>query len=288
MLSSPTNVLVSWVRVTGASSELVSELVAAGVDRREARWLVDEFAPGGDPDARVALQAAAKRRLNGEPLQYVIGRWPFRSLELDLDSRVLIPRPETEELVDVALGELARCDVAAPVILDLGCGSGAIGFALLDELRTKGIAATLIAVDQSSDALAVAKRNALKHSLHNVSFVHSSWFDELDDSLRGRIDLLVTNPPYVGAEELQELDPVLLYEPRGALVAGDEGGVIGFADIAFIVACARTWLREGGALVLEHGETHGDAAQRAARDAGFREVTDVTDLAGKPRVLVAR
>ncbi len=236
----------------------------------------------------MALHAAAKRRLNGEPLQYVIGRWPFRSLELDLDPRVLIPRPETEELVDVALGELVRDDVAAPVILDLGCGSGAIGLALVDELRAKGMTATLIAVDRSSDALAVAKRNALKHSLRNVSFVCSSWFDELDDSLRGRIDLIVTNPPYVGADELKELDPVLLYEPREALVAADGAGVVGFADVAYIVAHARAWLREGGALVLEHGETHGDAAQRAAWAAGFRDVADVSDLAGKPRVLVAR
>jgi release factor glutamine methyltransferase len=274
--------------VTDVNAELVSELVHSGLDRREARWLVEEFVPGGDPDAAPAVRAAATRRLSGEPLQYVLGHWPFRSLDLDVDERALIPRPETEGLVDVALKELATRDVLAPLIVDLGCGSGAIGLSLLDELRQRGVTGTLVAVDESRDALALARRNALKHHLHTVSFVQSSWFESLDGSLRSRVDLIVANPPYVSADEFDVLDPVLRYEPVGALVSPDAHGVPGFDDVATIIRDAPSWLASGGVLVLEHSHTHRDPALAAALDAGFAQVEDLDDLAGQPRVLVAR
>lgn len=274
--------------MTDARARLLADLVEAGLEAREARWLVEEFAPGSDPDAGAAVWAAARRRLAGEPLQYVIGHWPFRGLDLDLDARVLIPRPETEELVDLALAALAHGRAGAPTILDLGCGSGAIGLALLDELRTRGVPATLIALDASEGALEVARRNALKHRLYAVSFVRSTWFDDLDPSLRGRLDLVVSNPPYVGAAEFEDLDPVLRHEPREALVAPDAGGVEGFADLALIVAAAPAWLAPGGALVVEHGAAQGAAAAAAAAAAGMVDVVDHRDLAGRPRILVAR
>jgi release factor glutamine methyltransferase len=274
--------------VTGANAVLVGELVAAGVEPREARWLIEEFFVGDDPDALASLHAAADRRLGGEPLQYVIGHWPFRSLDLDLDPRVLIPRPETEELVEAALGELVALDVNAPMILDLGCGSGAIGLALLDELGGRGVMATLLAVDASPDALAVARRNALKHDLRAVSFVQSSWFDAVDESLRGRIDLIVANPPYVGEDEFVQLDPVLGYEPRVALVAADASGVAGFSNVETIIKESPAWLSPAGVLVCEHGNEHGAAALAAALSAGFSSVDDLSDLAGQPRVLIAR
>ena len=274
--------------MTDANAALVGELVDAGLDRREARWLVEEFFVGGDADAAGALRVAAKRRLDGEPLQYVIGHWPFRSLDLDLDPRVLIPRPETEELVGVALSELARLDVVAPLIMDLGCGSGAIGLSLLEELRQRGVSASVLAVDESPDALVVARRNALKHGLHAMSFVHSTWFESLDLSLRSHVDLIVANPPYVGGDEFATLDPVLRYEPRGALVAPDDGGVAGFQDVRVIVTEAFEWLAPGGVLICEHADTHRQAVLAAATLAGFRDVRDLDDLAGLPRVLVAR
>jgi release factor glutamine methyltransferase len=269
--------------VTGVNAESVDELVQGGLDRREARWLVEEFGSNDE-----ALRAAARRRLDGEPLQYVIGHWPFRSLDLDLDQRALIPRPESEELVSVALAELSRGEIREPLIMDLGSGTGAIGLALLDELLVRGVAATLVAVDESPDALALAKQNALKHGLHEVTFVHSSWFDDVDPSLRGRFNLIVANPPYVGVEEFAVLDPVLHYEPRGAIVAPDSLGVTGFADLEIIIAHATTWLRPGGVLVCEHANTHRDAVLGAARSAGFSDVDDLDDLAGHPRVMVAR
>jgi release factor glutamine methyltransferase len=274
--------------VTDANHDPVAELVALGLERREARWLVEEFLPGGDPDALPVLRAAAQRRASGEPLQYIIGHWPFRSLDLDVDPRVLIPRPETEELVEVALGEMATADSPAPLILDLGCGSGAIGLSLLDELRARGVTATLIAVDESLDALDVARANARKHRLQAVSFVASSWFSALDDSLRGRIDVIVTNPPYVGDAEMVDLDPVLSFEPRGALVAPDSHGVAGFEDVSLIVRDARDWLRPGGSLVMEHGETQRSALVQLAREYGYVQVRDLDDVSGRPRMFVAR
>jgi release factor glutamine methyltransferase len=274
--------------VTDVNDEFVAELVAAGVERREARWLVEEFVPGGDRDAAPALRQAANRRLNGEPLQYIIGHWPFRTLDLDVDERVLIPRPESEQLVDIAQRELAATNVTAPTILDLGTGSGAIGLSLLSELAARGITATLIAIDESSDALDVARRNAAKHHLYAASFVHSSWFSALDGSLRGRVDLIVANPPYVAEAEFVTLDPVLRHEPYGALVASDAGGVPGFGDLETIISEAPGWLRASGVLVCEHASIHRDVALQLARSVGFREVDDHLDMAGLPRVLVAR
>jgi len=274
--------------VTDANPFLISELIGSGLSRREARWLVEEFMPGGDAEAITALRMAAQRRLDGEPLQYIIGHWPFRGLDLDVDPRVLIPRPETEELVGFAMSELAGSGVEAPTILDLGCGSGAIGLALLHELGERGVHATLVALDESLDALAVARRNALKHRLTAVSFVRSSWFDDLDPSFRGRFDVIVANPPYVGGTEFADLDPVLRYEPRAALIAQDSRHVAGFADLEVIIANATAWLTRSGVLVCEHGDTQRDAVIDSATRAGFADVRDLDDMAGSPRFLVAR
>ena len=262
---------------------MLARLVAAGLEGREARWLIEEFGASGD-----ALDGAIARRLAGEPLQYVIGHWPFRGLDLDVDARALIPRPETEELVGRAIEVLATSDSPAPVVLDLGCGTGAIGLSILAELAERGVSATLIAVDESRDALALCRQNAIKHRLYAVSFVVGSWYEGLDDSLAGRVDLVVSNPPYVGEIERASLDPVLDYEPSGALVAPDADGVAGFADLAAVIAGAPRWLTRGGSLVVEHGDGQREAVRRAAFGAGLRDVVDYDDLVGRPRVLVAR
>jgi release factor glutamine methyltransferase len=271
----------------GANGYLVTELIGAGLNRREARWLVEEFMPE-DHESIAALRRAALRRLNGEPLQYIIGHWPFRQLDLDVDERVLIPRPESEELVGLALAELDSDAHPAPVILDMGCGSGAIGLSLLMELAQLNIAATLICVDVSQDALAVARSNAHKHGLDNISFVASSWFDALDRSLRGTIDLIVANPPYVSATEFETLDPVLRHEPLGALVAEDSALAAGFSDVETIIRQSAPWLSPRGLLICEHGNMQRDATLQAAHEAQFTHVVDLDDLFGNPRFLVAR
>ena len=270
-----------------ANSYLVTELIDAGLNRREARWLVEEFSPPNH-ESIASMRAAAQRRLNGEPIQYVLGHWPFRSLDLDLDARVLIPRPETEELVGLAFDELMKRNVRKPLIVDLGCGSGAIGLALLFELRQLGVHASLVALDASSDALDVTRANATKHGLEGVTTVLSSWFDDLDRSLLGRVDLIVANPPYVGAAEFATLDPVLGYEPFAALVARDSAHVEGFFDLEVIIGQSCPWLVANGLLICEHGNMHRPAVLRATHDAMFADAQDLDDMFGNPRFLVAR
>ncbi len=269
-----------------ANSYLVTELIHAGLNRREARWLVEEFSPTSD-ESITAMRAAAQRRLDGEPIQYVLGHWPFRSLDLDLDSRVLIPRPETEELVGLAFDELMTRRFKEPLIVDLGCGSGAIGLSLLFELRQQGVRARLVAVDASRDALDVTRTNAAKHGL-DVTTVHSSWFDDLDPSLAGRVDLIVANPPYVGAAEFATLDPVLAYEPLAALVSKDTELADGFADLQLIIGQSCPWLVENGLLICEHGNMQREAVLQAARQAMFSHVQDLDDMFGNPRFLIAK
>ncbi|NNN00580.1 MAG: peptide chain release factor N(5)-glutamine methyltransferase [Acidimicrobiaceae bacterium] len=274
--------------MTGVNSYLIAELIGEGLNRREARWLVEEFMTGADSDSIRSLRLAARRRLDGEPLQYVIGHWPFRGLDLDLDPRVLIPRPETEELVSVALGELRALGPEPSLVVDLGCGSGAIGLALLQESQRVGSSVALIAVDASREALNVAEMNAVKHGLGSVSFVQSSWFDALDESLRASFDLIVANPPYVGVEEFETLDEVLKYEPRRALVAQSSRGVEGLADLETIILQAPAWLAVGGSLVVEHGRDQRAAVLELAHEARLGQVSDLEDLSGHARILVAR
>jgi len=270
-----------------ANSYLVTELIDAGLDRREARWLVEEFSPTNH-ESIAAMRVAARRRVDGEPIQYVLGHWPFRSLDLDLDSRVLIPRPETEELVGHAFDELMQRRLKDPLIVDLGCGSGAIGLSLLFELRQLGSNATLVAVDSSRDALEVTRSNAVKHGLGGVTTVHSSWFDSLDESLLGRVDLIVANPPYVGATQFATLDPVLGYEPFAALVSEDTPFAEGFHDLGVIIGQSGPWLVANGLLICEHGNMHRPAVLQAARDAMFTDVRDLDDMFGNPRFLIAK
>jgi release factor glutamine methyltransferase len=277
----------SSLRAMDANSYLVTELIHVGLNRREARWLVEEFSPK-DHEGITAMRAAAQRRLEGEPIQYVLGHWPFRSLDLDLDARVLIPRPETEELVGLAFDELMKRRLKEPFIVDLGCGSGAIGLSLLFELRQLGVRARLVAVDSSPDALDVTRANATKHGLDDVTTVQSSWFDDLDPWLRGSVDMIVANPPYVGGAEFATLDPVLGYEPFAALVSGDTDHADGFSDLQEIIGQACPWLVANGLLICEHGNMHREAVLQAAQRAMFSNVQDLDDMFGNPRFLIAK
>lgn len=221
------------------------------------------------------------RRAAGEPLQYVLGRWGFRSLDLLVDRRVLIPRPETEAVVEEARRELRRSP-GSPAVVDLGTGSGAIALSLAVEVPDAEVWAT----DASPDALAVARSNLTgigTREATRVRLVEGSWYDALPELLRGRVSLIVSNPPYVADGEVLP-DEVERWEPARALRAGPEG----LDDIAVIVAGAPTWLEPGGALVVEIGETQGDAVVALAQRAGFAAVEVRPDLTGRPRILVAR
>jgi release factor glutamine methyltransferase len=275
-------------------TELMADLAEQLGSPIEARWIVEHAGPE-------RARSLAARRSSGEPLQYVLGRWPFRSVELSVDPRVLIPRPETEQVVEVALAELERSSTAAgvtgrvPRSVDLGTGSGAIALSLAVEGGAVLAGLEVWATDASADALAVARHNldALADcdpvAAARVRLVGGSWFDALPVGLAGRLDLVVSNPPYVAESEYPGLDPVVRdFEPRSALVAeAGEDGTGGMAAIEAIVARAPGWLRPTGVLVVEISPSQADASVDAAHRAGFGRVTTARDRAGRLRVLVA-
>lgn len=271
-------------------ARLVASIAGQLGSRQEAVWIVDHAGTG-------LAQGLADRRTAGEPLQYVIGSWPFRTLELRVDPRVLIPRPETEHVVEVALGELDGMGYAQDRVgVDLGTGSGAIALSLATEGGAICPGLEVWATDSSIDALTVARENldALGRkdptAAGRVRLVGGSWFDALPPELLGRVDLLVSNPPYVAESEFPDLDPVVReWEPRDALVAGTgTGGVEGMAAIEAIVAGAPGWLRPSGALVIEIAPSLAAPSVAAARKAGFGRVATLRDLTGRVRTLVAR
>ena len=261
-----------------------ADLVAAGIERHEARWLLEEYGP----NEGLELSRAIARRVAGEPLQYILGHWPFRDLDLLVDPRALIPRPESEELVTRALGELQRQHLTQAKMMDLGCGTGAIGLALVQELGSQGIKTELVSVDLAGEALALARENRDRHHLANVAFVQSSWFESVDQKHLGTFDLITANPPYVGEVEFATLDPILRYEPLLAIVSPTGNEVPGFKDLAEIIAEAPKWLSANGVLVCEHADIHREAVLAAAHQAGFATAEDFDDLAGKPRILIAK
>ncbi len=286
---------VTWREVRDAAA---GRLAGAGVTNAtaEARWMV-ERASGYEGDERelgldveatqrtlAHFDAMLDRRLAGEPLQYVLGEWAFRSLELLVDARVLIPRPETEVVAGIALDELARVRAeraAPPVAVDLGTGSGAIGLSLAVECPTAEVWLT----DRSADAVAVATANlvGIGRAATRVRVVTGSWFGALPAELVGRVDLLVSNPPYIADDE-QIPDEVGAWEPAGALRSGPSG----LEAVHEIVHGAPGWLAPGGALVVEIAPHQEVAASGMAREAGFVDVEVLADLAGRPRVLRAR
>ena len=208
----------------GAGPTVIDRRVGESIARlvgsnREARWIVEHA--DGDGDRALSL---ASRRAAGEPLQYVLGRWPFRQLELALDQRVLIPRPETEQVVEVALAELAglvagdsppRPGGPGPVAVDLGTGSGAIALSLALEGGVLAPGLAIWATDRSPDALAVAADNCDElarrrpDAADRVRLVEGRWFGALPPTLAGAVDLVVSNPPYVAEADYPGLEPTV-------------------------------------------------------------------------------
>jgi release factor glutamine methyltransferase len=260
----------------------------------EARWMLERVTgwEGAELwrhiDEAATLRAAVfvdrmvGRRTAGEPLQYVLGRWRFRRLDLLVDRRVLIPRPETEVVAEVAVAELRRQGGRRPMVVDLGTGSGALGLSVADEVA----GATVWCTDASAEALAVARANLAglgSRTAPRVRLVQGSWWEALPAELRGNVDLAVSNPPYVAAGEV--LPPeVADWEPVGALRAGPTG----LEAIETILAGALDWLAPSGALALEIAPAQAEAALERAGAAGFALAEVRPDLAGRPRVLLAR
>ena len=278
-----------WVETTGrldGESQHARWLCEEASGVTGAEWLeVLDDAVGARGVAR--LDAMVARRLAGEPLQYVLGHWAFRHLDLMVDGRVLIPRPETEQLVDLALDLLRSVQVSPEMsrrVVDIGTGSGAIALSLAYELPLDGT--EIWATDVSPQALDIARANlaGLGRAAVNVTMVEGSLFDGLPGLLRGTIDMVVSNPPYValGDTELEQI--VGDWEPSVALFGGDDGLDI----IRTLLTDAAEWLHPGGSLVVEFGSPHGPSVRELAIAAGYLDVVIKQDYAGHDRYLIAR
>ncbi len=268
----------------------------------EARWMLEEvLGPDGHADEAAvrALSEMAARRLAGEPLQYVLGAWAFRALDLSVDRRALIPRPETEQVVEVALGEARRFASTLGtqgkklLVADLGTGSGAIALSIAAELGADRPALKVVATDVDPGALELAEANLRRvarrrpHVAAQVELRRGSWFEALRPGWRGSFALVVANPPYVSAEEWETLEPEVRCEPYGALVAQDgTDGTPGFGAVEAVLAGALGWLAPGGAVVVEMAPHHAGVARARATRAGYRDVRVEPDLAGRARAVV--
>lgn len=227
------------------------------------------------------LDSMLARRLAGEPLQYVLGSWGFRQLDLMVSPAVLIPRPETEVLAGLAVDELARRNPPGGLAVDLGTGSGAVGLAVAAECET----ARVVLTDVSAEALGVARANlaGLGRAAVRVSAYQGSWFEALPESLIGMVDVVACNPPYVRDDE--ELpSEVADWEPTIAL----RGGPDGLDAVRRILVEAPRWLSPEGSVLLELSPDQMDTAADIARVGGLAVEAVHPDLAGRDRVLQCR
>jgi len=253
---------------------LDAQLLLARLLNRPRSWLLAHDDAVLDTAAAAAWHALLVRRAAGEPLAYLLGEKEFRGLMLKVDPRVLVPRPETEHLVDWALELLygALHDRAAPRVIDLGTGSGAIAIAV----RHAHPAADMTATDASEAALAVARDNAQRLGLA-IRFAAGSWWSAVPGAAEAGFDLALSNPPYI-AERDPHL-PALNHEPAAALTPGGDG----LGALRAIIAGAAQRLAPGGWLLVEHGFDQADAVQALLRAHGFASIETRADLAGQPR-----
>lgn len=250
---------------------LDAELLLLHLVDQSRSWLIAHADDVLAPDVLAAYADLIDRRLAGEPVAYLVGRRGFWTLDLEVTPDTLIPRPDTELLVELALERLpndASCSVA-----DLGTGSGAVALAIAVERPLSQV----IATDASAAALAVARRNADRYLIGNVHFLQGDWLLPLAGR---RFELIVSNPPYIEADDAHLSQGDLRFEPASALASGSDG----LDDIRRIVRDAVAHLQPGGWLLFEHGWNQGDAARNLLIESGYAQVFTAQDLGRRDRV----
>ncbi|MEM7543733.1 MAG: peptide chain release factor N(5)-glutamine methyltransferase [Pseudomonadota bacterium] len=258
-------------RLAEESARLDAELILANTLKVGREALYRDPDRMIDDTAESAFDEAITLRAKGVPLAYILGRTEFWSLELAVDENVLIPRPETELLVELSLHKLAS--LTHPTCADLGTGSGAVALALASERPD----CTIIAVEQSAAAITVARTNVLRHEASRVRLVGGDWCQALDGNT---FDVIVANPPYVAKAERQRLSAGVHFEPEAALFAEDSG----YAALEKIINDARRCLKPAGVLYLEHGDRQGAGVRRKLAAYGYTNIETKRDLNNLERV----
>ncbi|TBR37082.1 MULTISPECIES: peptide chain release factor N(5)-glutamine methyltransferase [Dyella] len=248
-----------------------AELLLLHVVGKPRSWLIAHDTDVLDDATSAALDALIERRAGGEPVAYITGRRGFWKFDLQVSPATLIPRPETELLVELALERLPKGAVTN--VLDLGTGSGAIALAIAHERQR----ARVTAVDISGAALEVATRNAVELGVRNICFAQGSWFEPV---LGEPMDLIVSNPPYIEAADPHLIQGDLRFEPANALASGTDG----LDAIRELISKAPGYLRPGKWLLMEHGWNQGPDIRQLLRDAGYEDVATYRDLEGRDRV----
>ncbi|WP_417881022.1 peptide chain release factor N(5)-glutamine methyltransferase [Vibrio sp.] len=224
-----------------------------------------------DAAQQVQFDELLAKRIEGQPVAYIVGEREFWSLPLDVAPATLIPRADTERLVELALEKIPAIDGD---ILDLGTGTGAIALALASEFPERRV----IGIDLQLQAQQLATRNAQKLNLANASFLQGSWFEPLDD--KTEFSCIVSNPPYIDKMDPHLVQGDVRFEPLTALVAEEKG----LADLRYIAANARQYLKSGGWLLMEHGYDQGADVRQILQDAGYQQVTTEQDYGHNDRV----
>ncbi len=259
------------------TARLDAEILLAHALGKRRTWLHAWPEASLTPAERADYEGLLERRAAGEPVAYLLGEREFRSLALAVSPDVLIPRPETETLVDVALAHLRSAGPPAPAVLDLGTGSACVAIALAHERPD----ARVTAVDSAAAALRVARHNAERHGLVNVAFLQGAWYEPLCPR---RFDLIVCNPPYVARGDPHLVRGDVRFEPVEAL----DGGPDGLDALRTVAAGALRQLEPGGCVAVEHGPDQGEAVAALFAAAGLASVEIHPDAAGLARVTSAR
>lgn len=252
---------------------LEAELLLVHVLGVNRAWFFAHADDELDPAAAAVFEGLVRRRAEGEPVAYITGTRDFWSMTLEVGPATLIPRPETELLVELVLERLPT----GGRVLDLGTGSGAIALAVAKERPD----ASVTAIDFSESALVVAQRNAERHGLQRVRFAASDWYSAVGDE---RFDIIVSNPPYIESSDAHLGQGDLRFEPASALASGEDG----LDDIRRIVSGASMHLADGGWLLMEHGWNQGQAARSILERTGLMDVFTAQDLEARDRVSGAR